>query len=94
MGQIICSGYLVRYPLGGMSWHHLQYYLVGFQRLSHDLVYFEEQLSTIPHADKIDVIENGRLVEAGTHKELLATNGYYRHVHSLQYGESTNEVAR
>ena len=30
--NILCSGYLVRYPLGGQSWHHLQY-LVGFRRL-------------------------------------------------------------
>jgi len=39
--KIICSGYLVRYPLGGMSWHHLQY-LVGFQRLGHQVFYFED----------------------------------------------------
>lgn len=38
--RIVCSGYLVRYPLGGMSWHHLQY-LVGFQRLGHEVTYFE-----------------------------------------------------
>jgi hypothetical protein len=39
--KIICSGYLVRYPLGGHSWHHLQY-LVGFQRLGHEVVFFED----------------------------------------------------
>ena len=38
--KIICSGYLVRYPLGGMSWHHLQY-LIGFQRLGHEVIFFE-----------------------------------------------------
>ena len=38
--NILCSGYLVRYPLGGQSWHHLQY-LVGFKRLGHDVTFFE-----------------------------------------------------
>jgi hypothetical protein len=38
--RIVCSGHLVRYPLGGHSWHHLQY-LVGLQRLGHDVVFFE-----------------------------------------------------
>jgi hypothetical protein len=39
--KVLCSGYLVRYPLGGHSWHHLQY-LLGFQRLGHEVVYFED----------------------------------------------------
>ena len=38
--KILCSGYLVRYPLGGMSWHHLQY-LLGFKRLGCEISYFE-----------------------------------------------------
>jgi hypothetical protein len=38
--KIICSGYLLRYPLGGFCWHHLQY-LVGFKRLGHHVTYFE-----------------------------------------------------
>jgi hypothetical protein len=38
--KIICSGHLVRHPLGGHSWHHLQY-LVGLQRLGHDVTFFE-----------------------------------------------------
>lgn len=39
--KIVCSGYLIRYPLGGLSWHHLQY-LVGLQRLGHEVTYFED----------------------------------------------------
>jgi hypothetical protein len=39
--KIVCSGLLVRYPLGGFSWHHLQY-LVGLQNLGHDVIYFED----------------------------------------------------
>jgi hypothetical protein len=39
--KIVCSGYLVRHPLGGHSWHHLQY-LVGFRRLGHEVTFYEE----------------------------------------------------
>jgi hypothetical protein len=39
--KIVCSGYLVRYPLGGHSWHHLQY-LIGFRRLGHEVTFFED----------------------------------------------------
>lgn len=39
--RILCSGHLVRYPLGGHSWHHLQY-LVGFKRLGHQVTFFED----------------------------------------------------
>src|ERR671911_753731 len=39
--KIVCSGYLIRYPLGGFSWHHLQY-LVGLERLGHEVIYFED----------------------------------------------------
>jgi hypothetical protein len=39
--KILCSGILVRYPVGGISWHHLQY-LVGFRQLGHEVTYFED----------------------------------------------------
>lgn len=39
--RIICSGYLLRYPLGGMTWHHAQY-LLGLQRLGCEVTYFED----------------------------------------------------
>ncbi len=42
------------------------------------------RFSTIRRADKIVVIENGRMIEAGRHEELLARNGLYRRVYSLQ----------
>ena len=42
------------------------------------------RLSTITHADKIVVIENGEVVESGTHKELLAKKGAYEHLYSIQ----------
>lgn len=42
------------------------------------------RLSTITHADKIVVIENGEIVESGTHHELLAKKGAYEHLYSIQ----------
>lgn len=38
------------------------------------------RLSTVQHADQILVMERGRLVEHGTHKQLLAKNGYYAQI--------------
>lgn len=45
------------------------------------------RISSIMHADQILVLDNGRLVEHGTHQELLDRNGYYATVFRHQYGE-------
>lgn len=42
------------------------------------------RLYTITHADKIVVIENGHIVETGTHRELIAKQGAYEHLYSIQ----------
>ena len=43
------------------------------------------RLSTIRSADQILVLEEGQVVEHGTHAELLAFNGRYRQLHDKQY---------
>ena len=43
------------------------------------------RLSTIESADQILVMEEGRIIERGTHRELLAVNGRYRQLYDKQY---------
>jgi ATP-binding cassette, subfamily B, bacterial MsbA len=43
------------------------------------------RLSTIEHADRVLAMEAGRLVEQGTHAELLATGGLYARLHAMQF---------
>jgi ABC-type multidrug transport system fused ATPase/permease subunit len=43
------------------------------------------RLSTIEKADKIIVMDHGKIVEQGTHKELLDNKGYYFQLHSNDF---------
>lgn len=46
------------------------------------------RLSTIEKADLILVMDQGRIVERGTHQDLLAENGYYSRLHETQFQET------
>ena len=45
--KIVCSGYIVRYPLGGLCWHHFQY-LIGLHRLGHKVTFLNITVGTTP----------------------------------------------
>ena len=51
------------------------------------------RLSTIRNADKIVVLEHGRVVEMGKHAELLARQGVYARLYAANYGLSQNGAA-
>jgi len=51
------------------------------------------RLSTIQDADQIHVLHKGKLVESGTHEELLTRGGAYERLYRLQYAEQTPRSA-
>ena len=62
----------------------------ALQRLMPDrtTLVIAHRLSTIEHADQVLVLDHGRLVEQGTHVELLARGGLYARLHQMQFRES------
>lgn len=55
-------------------------------------IFISHRVSTVRNADKIAVLHHGRIVEFGTHEELLARNGYYTELYNKQLLEE--ELAR
>jgi subfamily B ATP-binding cassette protein MsbA len=45
------------------------------------------RLSTIERADRIVVMEQGRIVEVGQHRQLLGHGGLYAHLYRIQFAE-------
>ena len=49
------------------------------------LLVIAHRLSTIQHADNIIVLSHGKILEQGTHQQLLARHGRYYQLYTLQY---------
>ena len=45
------------------------------------------RLSTVRNAHRIIALENGRIMETGTHTSLLAQNGLYRRLYEMQFAQ-------
>ena len=55
-------------------------------------VVIAHRLSTVQNADCILVVKNGKIVERGTHRELLALKGYYAQLYTRQYEDEATQM--
>ena len=72
--------------LDSKSERHIQEGLAELMKDRTTLV-IAHRLSTVENADRIIVLDAGRIVESGTHAELLAANGHYAALYRMQFSE-------
>ncbi|MCK4607965.1 MAG: ATP-binding cassette domain-containing protein, partial [Gammaproteobacteria bacterium] len=55
--------------------------------ISRTTLVIAHRLSTVEKADRILVLDQGKIIEEGDHKQLLAKNGYYSKLYNMQFSE-------
>jgi len=73
------------------SERHVQAAIDGLTRNRSTLV-IAHRLSTVEKADRIIVMSEGKIVEQGTHRDLIAMDNVYARLHQMQFSESPTQV--
>jgi subfamily B ATP-binding cassette protein MsbA len=78
-------------PTSGLDAISEQYVMRGLDRLmaGRTVIVIAHRLSTLKRADKIYVLDHGRIVESGRHTDLVASGGLYSRLDELQHAKDT-----